>query len=141
MLIFNAGNRPYEEIEEGLEEREPQINIFSGDDRPIAVILDNHTAAWPHSGIEQAYKVYEIIVEGGETRLLALFKGQNVPVIGPTRSTRHYFLDYVLENDAIHVHFGWSPQARRDARSLGIDNVNGMADSRILEKFSKISTT
>ena len=40
----------------------------------------------------------------------ALFKSENVDVVGPVRSARHYFLDYALENDAIYVHFGWSPK-------------------------------
>ena len=49
--------------------------------------------------------------------------------IGPVRSSRHYFLDYALENDAIYVHFGWSPQAQNDIRSLKVNNINGMAES------------
>ncbi|MCL2354686.1 MAG: DUF3048 domain-containing protein [Oscillospiraceae bacterium] len=90
-------------------------------------MIDNNTAAWPHSGLEKAYLVYEIIVEAGETRMMALFKGQDVDVIGPTRSARHYFLDYALENDAIFVHFGGSPQARNQISSLGINNIDGIA--------------
>ena len=75
-----------------IEEKEPEI--FNGKDRPIAVMIDNHTGAWPQAGLNKTYLVYEIIVEGGETRLMALFKGQDVDVIGPVRSSRHYFLDY-----------------------------------------------
>ena len=84
---------------------EKQVQIFKGKDRPIAVMIDNHNLAWPQAGLNKAYLVYEIIVEGGETRLMALFKGQNVDKIGPVRSSRHYFLDYVMENDAIYAHF------------------------------------
>ena len=54
---------------------EKQVQIYSGNDRPIAVMIDNHNGAWPQAGLNQAYMVYEIIVEGGETRLMALFKG------------------------------------------------------------------
>ena len=62
--------------------------------------------------------VYEAIAEGGETRLMAMFKGVDVEQIGPVRSSRHYFLDYAMENDAIYVHFGWSPQAQSDIKNI-----------------------
>ena len=106
--------------------KKKEANIFKGTDRPIAVMIDNHSGAWPQSGLNNAYLVYEIIVEGGETRLMALFKGQNLDEIGPIRSSRHYFLDYVLENDAIYVHYGWSPKAKEDISKLSINNINGI---------------
>ncbi len=106
-----------------------QVQIYSGTDRPIAVMIDNHTKAWPQANLNKAYLVYEIVVEGGETRLMALFKGQNLEKIGPVRSSRHYFLDYALENDAIYVHHGWSPQAQSDIPKLGVNNINGIQES------------
>ena len=117
------------EATEGLpvEEPEKEIKIFSGVDRPIACMIDNHSDAWPQFSINKAYLVYEIIVEGGETRLMALFKGSDADKVGPMRSSRHYFLDYALENDAIYAHIGWSPQAQADIKTLGINNVNGLA--------------
>jgi len=60
---------------------------------------------------------------------MALFKGVDLEKMGPVRSARHYFLDYALENDAIYVHFGWSPQAQRDISKLGVDNINGIYES------------
>lgn len=107
---------------------ENKKSIYSGNDRPIAVMIDNNTDALPHGGLTKAYMVYEIIVEGGESRLMALFKGVNVDKIGPVRSSRHYFLDYALENDAIYTHYGWSPQAESDIKSLGVNNINGLTD-------------
>ena len=50
--------------------KEKKVQIFQGDSRPIAVMIDNHNGAWPQAGLNQAYMVYEIIVEGGETFLL-----------------------------------------------------------------------
>ena len=117
-------------LPEVVEEPEPeQESIFSGDERPIAVMIDNHKGAWPQAGLNKAYSVYEIIVEGGETRLMALFKGVDLDEIGPVRSSRHYFLDYALENDAIYAHYGWSPKARTDISSLDVDNINGITES------------
>ena len=59
-----------------VEIKEPQT--FKGTDRPIAVMIDNHKDAMPQANISKAYAVYEIIVEGGETRLMALYKGQDL---------------------------------------------------------------
>ena len=117
------------EIEEPEEVKKP-IKIYSGEDRPIAVMIDNHSGAWPQAGLNKTYLVYEIIAEGGETRLMALFKGKDLDIVGPIRSSRHYFLDYALENDAIYVHYGWSPRAKRDIPNLGVNNINGIFYNR-----------
>ena len=114
-------------IEEPVVEK--TVEIYKGNERPIAVMIDNHKGALPQGGLNDAYMVYEIIVEGGESRLMALFKGANLEKLGPVRSARHYFLDYALENDAIYVHFGWSPQAESDISSLGVNNINGISES------------
>lgn len=125
---------PSETLETNTEEEtiivpEKKIEIFQGTDRPIAVMIDNHNGAWPQANLNKAYLVYEIIVEGGETRLMAVFKGQELEKIGPVRSSRHYFLDYALENDAIYVHHGWSPQAESDISKLDVNNINGIQES------------
>ena len=122
-----SGNEWEEILTAGVEDK--SIKIFNGKDRPIAVMIDNHNQAWPQAGLNQAYLVYEIIVEGGETRLMALFKGVNVDKIGPVRSSRHYFLDYAMENDAIYAHYGWSPQAESDIKRYSINNLNGITES------------
>ena len=108
---------------------EKEVQIFKGNDRPIAVMIDNHDDAWPQAGLQRAYMVYEIIVEGGETRLMALFKGaDDVEKIGPVRSARHYFIDYAMENDAIYTHFGESPQASSDIKKYSIDEIDGISE-------------
>lgn len=122
-----VGAKPTNEEETTVEpEPEKTVQIYAGTDRPIACMIDNHSDAWPQFAINKAYAVYEIIVEGGETRLMAVFKGADADKVGPMRSSRHYFLDYALENDAIYAHIGWSPQAQSDIRTLGINNVNGL---------------
>lgn len=113
------------------KKEEKQVQIYNGKDRPIAVMIDNHNQAWPQVGLQKAYMVYEAIAEGGETRLMALFKGVDVEQIGPVRSARHYFLDYAMENDAIYVHFGWSPQAKSDIKKYSINNINGIEEDGV----------
>lgn len=117
------------------------VQIFKGTERPIAVMIDNHKSAMPQANLNEAYMVYEIIVEGGETRLMALYKGKDLEKLGPIRSSRHYFLDYALENDAIYVHFGFSPQAKNDIAKLGVNNINGIYESsknfwRVKDKYA-----
>ncbi len=102
-------------------------DYVDSDVRPIAVMIDNdNEQARPQSGLEEAYLIYEMVVEGGATRFMAIFKNEDTEKIGPVRSSRHYFLDYVLENDAIYTHFGWSPKAMSDISSLGVNNINGV---------------
>lgn len=113
VLMMNGKNKPAQETagetnDGQTVQEEKKVQIYSGTDRPIAVMIDNNTNAWPQAGINDAYMVYEIRVEGGETRLMALFKNVDLEKIGPVRSSRHYFLDYVMENDAMYAHFGAS---------------------------------
>ena len=111
------------------EEKKDKITVVDpeSDERPFAVMINNHPSAREHhAGLQDAYIIYEITVEGGMTRYLAVFKGTNTEKIGSVRSARHYFLDYAMENDAIYVHWGWSPQAEFQIGTLGINNLNGL---------------
>lgn len=114
------------------EQQKPQPKTFAGNERPIAFMVDNHIDAMPQAGLEQADLVYEIIVEGGETRLMLVMKNKDAKKIGPLRSARHYFVDYALENDAIYVHYGQSPQAKSDIKKLGVSDINGIYESSSL---------
>lgn len=125
--VYNEIDKP---LDEETEKKEITIIDINSDTRPIAVMINNlNVARNYHSGLQDAYLVYEIIVEGGITRLLALFKDKDTARIGSVRSSRHYYLDYALENDAIYVHFGWSPQAQSDIPKLGVNNINGLYDN------------
>ena len=97
--------------------------------RPIAVMYDNNVGNNAHAGLQESYITYEMIVEGGLTRLMAVFKDKDVDLIGPVRSSRHYFQDYALESDAIYTHFGWSTYAEESIKKLGVNNINGLYDS------------
>jgi hypothetical protein len=117
----------YDPDEEDTTASKPKLKIMnlSSKTRPIGIMIDNERGAWPQAGLQDAYLIYEIIVEGGESRFFALYKDAKTSMIGPDRSARHYFLDYALENDAIFTHFGFSPQAENDIRALGVNNISG----------------
>ena len=105
------------------EVKKVQIVNEESKSRPYAVMINNNHSAWPQCGVQDAYLVYEIIAEGGITRMMALFKDKDTAKVGSIRSARHYFLDYVQENDAIFVHWGGSPQAYSKFGSF--DNIDG----------------
>ena len=112
-----------------LEKKDLTVYDVNSNKRPIAIMIDNNVFNNAHVGLQDAYLTYEIIVEGGLTRIMAIFKDINTSVIGPVRSSRHYFLDYALESDAIYAHYGWSPYAENDIKSLGVNNINGLYDN------------
>ncbi|MCL2563524.1 MAG: DUF3048 domain-containing protein [Oscillospiraceae bacterium] len=100
--------------------------------RPWAVLLNNIRVALPQNGIGQADIIYEMPVEGGITRILAVFQDiEGVGEIGPVRSARHYFLDLVQAHDAIFVFAGGSNQAYTDIRERGIARIDGVHGSGV----------
>jgi hypothetical protein len=80
---------------------------------PVAIMIENHGVSRPmHAGISQASMVYEALTEGGITRFMAIYPYQNITRVGPTRSARHYFIEWATEYDPIFVHAGESPMAK-----------------------------
>lgn len=125
----NGKENNEEKVVEVKNKEELKIVDINSNSRPIAIMINNlNVARGYQSGLQDAYIVYEMIVEGGITRLMAVFKDKDISRVGPVRSSRDYYLDYALENDAIYVHFGWSPQAKKDISSLGVNNLNGLYD-------------
>ena len=109
---------------EPVEVKKVQIVDTESTSRPFAVMINNINVARPlQSGLQDAYIIYELIVEGGITRYMALFLDQNTERIGSVRSARHYYLDYALENDAIYVHHGQSDQAQADFNNGVVDRI------------------
>lgn len=58
------------------------------DRRMVAIKIDNHPSARPQSGLEIADAVFEIPVEAGLTRFIALFHQADLDYVGPNRSGR-----------------------------------------------------
>ncbi len=113
------------------ESKKIQIVDVDSNTRPYLVVVNNYPSAVKvQSGLSSAYMVYEVPVEGGVSRSLALYKDKYPERIGTIRSARHNFLDYAMENDAIFVHFGWSHYAQDEIKNnSSIDNINGLYDS------------
>ena len=127
--LFLTGCKKESKNEENQKEKPEEVKklkIVDEDStsRPFAVMVNNlNNIRYLQSGLQDAYIVYEIIVEGGITRYMALFMDQNTERIGSVRSARPYFLDYALENDAFYVHHGQSTQAESDFKTLTLDRI------------------
>ncbi|MCA1823122.1 MAG: DUF3048 domain-containing protein [Mycobacteriales bacterium] len=63
----------------------------------IAMKIDNAAPARPQAGVDKADVVYQELVEGGITRLLAIFSSQQPRLAGPVRSVRENDLDLLRE--------------------------------------------
>ena len=94
--------------------------------RAVAITIDNNGSAQPQTGLNQADIVYEVPVEGGITRFLAVFFHGEADVIGPIRSARPYLVDIAREWDAVYIHAGQSPQAQTYFNRTGIAHINEM---------------
>jgi hypothetical protein len=66
----------------------------------VVVKIDNVDPARPQTGLQQADIVYEELVEGGLTRLAAVFQSQYPKMVGPVRSGR--LTDSAIADDLNH---------------------------------------
>ncbi len=102
--------------------------------RPIAVMLNNLKAALPQMGVSKADIIYEVLAEGGITRMLAVYQSmEDVGQIGTVRSSRPYYLELALGLDAIYLHAGGSEDAYAKIKAWGVtalDCVRGSYEGR-----------
>jgi len=100
------------------------------------VMIENSDDARPQSGLSQAGVVYEALAEGGITRFLALFEDNTTSSIGPVRSARPYFIDWLLPYDAGYAHVGGSPTALSEIQSLNVKDLNQFYNSSAYQRIS-----
>jgi hypothetical protein len=86
---------------------------------PVAVMIDDHPAARPQSGFNDAAVVWQAPAEGGIPRYMMIFQDRVPPSVGPVRSARQYYVAWASEWDAVYAHVGGSPQALQTLREKG----------------------
>lgn len=75
----------------------------------LGVMIDNALDARPQNGLASADLVYEALAEGGIPRFLAFYYRGSSDKVGPVRSIRSYFLDWLGEyDDSLFMHIGGS---------------------------------
>jgi hypothetical protein len=94
--------------------------------RPVAIMFENTTAALPSYNISNADVIYEFPVEGGITRMMAIFQDYSgMDRIGNVRSCRSYFAYTAIAFDAIYVHCGGAIEAYEEVLDPGlVDNLD-----------------
>ena len=97
--------------------------------RPLAVVIDNSAKGRPQSGLLEADVIYEVPVEGGLTRFLAIYTHGAAGKIGPIRSTRPYFLTIGQEYDSVQVHSGGSSEALQMISQQKLASTNEISKS------------
>jgi len=105
--------------------------------RPLGVMIENSIDARPQSGLSGADTIYEAVAEGGITRFLAIFYCQDAGQVGPVRSARTYFVDFVSEyaDYPLYAHVGGANQPG-PADALGQIDTYGWTDYNNLDQFS-----
>lgn len=98
----------------------------------FSVMIENSTDARPQSGLGDADIVYEIKTEGNISRYLAFFHDKIPEVVGPVRSSRHYFIPLAEGMNFPYIHFGASTYAYEYLKSneLEIPHVDGIYDGK-----------
>lgn len=134
-------NLPIEEVEsepieivaskEGIPS--PLSGIYAPEEvinrRVVAVMFDNHPSARWQSGLKDAEIVYEFQVEAPYTRYLGLYLINEPESIGSIRSARPYFVETVLEYDAVYVRVGGSEEAKAMIKNLKVADIDSLNSS------------
>lgn len=101
--------------------------------RPIAVSINNITAAWPDYSTSKPDILFEMETEGGIPRYMALFADiRGISQIGSVRSLRDQFIELVYPYDALICHIGTSIYADAVLSELGLSTLDGDAHSDLL---------
>lgn len=109
------------------------------DQRVISVMINNHPAARPQTGLSQADVVFEILAEGNITRFLALFQSKMPDIVGPVRSAREYYFELAQGYDALYVFHGAIWFVKDMIIDQGIDHLDGSIydnDGRLFKRES-----
>ena len=94
-----------------------------------AIMIENSPDARPQSGLKNSGVVFEAIAEGGITRFLALYQQEKPSLVGPVRSVRMYYVDWLAAFNASVAHVGGSAAALAEVRSGGYRDIDQFFNS------------
>jgi hypothetical protein len=95
----------------------------------VGIMIENSPDARPQAGLKDAGVVFEAIAEGGITRFLALYQEAQPDYIGPVRSVRPYYLDWLQGFDAPIAHAGGSADGLAKIRNERIPDLDQFANA------------
>lgn len=94
-----------------------------------AIMIENSPDARPQSGLKSAGVVFEAIAEGGITRFLTLFQESKPALVGPVRSVRLYYVDWLAPFQASVAHVGGSKFALNEVRNGSYRDIDQFFNS------------
>ena len=102
-------------------------------------MINNIEACLPHWGLSHAGVYYEAPVEGGISRIMAIFEDyDSVERIGSVRSCRNYFIFYASGFEAVYVHYGQSAYAAPYLELPEVNNLSGPGGIRGPDFFTAL---
>lgn len=106
--------------------------------RPIlGVMIENSEEARPQTGLDDAGIVFETVTEAGITRYLAMYQ-ENIPEeVGPVRSVRPYFVDWLMGFDASVSHVGGSEAALQMIEERNAKSINEFFNERAFRRITE----
>jgi len=93
------------------------------------IMIENSPDARPQSGLKDSGVIFEAIAEGGITRFLAIYQEQKPQLIGPVRSVRMYYVDWVAAFNASVAHIGGSAVALTEVRNGSYRDIDQFFNS------------
>lgn len=99
---------------------------------PACVMIENAAfdGVRPQSGLSAASVVYEVVVEGGITRLMAIFAGEAADEVGPVRSARDTYIEFVSEYNCGYVHAGGSYTAMQAIPRFELRDIDALYEGK-----------
>jgi len=94
-----------------------------------AVMIENSPDARPQSGLQNSGVIFEAVAEGGITRFLVLYQEQKPQLIGPVRSVRIYYVDWLAAFNASVAHIGGSAAALAEVRNGNYRDIDQFFNS------------
>lgn len=91
-----------------------------------AIMIENSPSARPQSGLKDAEIVFESVAEGGITRFLTIFQVNKPQLIGPVRSVREYYIDWLTPFEPSIAHVGGSATALKIIRNGQYRDIDQM---------------
>ncbi len=106
---------------------EQGFNAAAVGKRPVAVMINNVRPALPQYGIAAADVIFELPVEAGITRMMAVYADYTaIPDVCSVRSCRYYYPLLCLGMDAVYCHWGMDQTIAKDTLlRTGIDRFDG----------------
>lgn len=105
---------------------------------PVCVMIENAAfgGVRPQAGLSQASVVYEVVVEGGITRFMAVFANNTEDRVGPVRSARDTYLEFASEYDCAYVHAGGSFTAMQAIPRFGMRDIDALREAQYFTRRS-----